>query len=85
VRVNPSAFVGHLQTLLEEFEKRFQQFTPIEPVAAFFVNPFTCQIDVTETAAYIGRLIQERAEELELEILDLQNYVLKSYATHENF
>jgi hypothetical protein len=66
--------------------KEFQQFTAIEPVAAFFVNPFTCQIDVTETSAYIGRHIQERAEELELEILDLQNdVVLKSYASNENF
>jgi hypothetical protein len=82
---SPSPFVGHLQTLLEEFEKRFQQFTAIEPVVTSFVNPFTCQIEVTETAASIGRLIQTRAEELELEILDLKNdVVLKSYATHEN-
>jgi hypothetical protein len=44
----PSPFVGHLETLLEEFEKRFQQFTAIEQVVAFFfVNPFACQIDVT--------------------------------------
>jgi hypothetical protein len=52
----------------------------------FFVNPVTCQIDVTEISANTGRHIQERAEELKLEILDLQNdVVLKSYATHENF
>uniref|UniRef100_K7GCV0 Uncharacterized protein n=1 Tax=Pelodiscus sinensis TaxID=13735 RepID=K7GCV0_PELSI len=63
---NPSPFVIHIQTLLEQFEKRFQQFTIIEPVVAFLVNPFTSQIEV-------------RTEEVELEILDLQNdIVLKS-------
>jgi hypothetical protein len=45
----------------------------------------TCQIEVTETAASIEKLVQTRAEELEVEILDLQNYVLISYATHKNF
>jgi hypothetical protein len=40
-----------------------------------------CQIEVTEPAASTGKLIQASAEELELEILDLQNVVvLKSYA-----
>jgi hypothetical protein len=83
---SPSPFVDHLQILLEEFEKRFQQFTAIEPVVAFFVNPFTCQIEVTETALFVGRLIQARTEELELGVLDLQNDVVpKSYATHGNF
>jgi hypothetical protein len=55
-------------------------------MVAFFGNPFTCQIEVTETAEYIGRLIQARAEGLEVDILDLQiDVILKSYATHENF
>jgi hypothetical protein len=42
-------------------------------------------MEVTETAACTGMLIQARAEELELDILDLKNYiVLKSVGTHEN-
>jgi hypothetical protein len=57
----------------------------IKPVVAFFVNPFTCQIEVTETAASTGRLNKVRAEELEMVILDLQNDVLKSYATMKTF
>jgi hypothetical protein len=82
-----SPFVNHLQTLLEEFKKRFQQFTTTELVVTFFfVNPFTYKIEETETATSIGRLFQARAEELEPEILDLQNKaVLKSYTTNENF
>ncbi|CAM4592755.1 unnamed protein product [Lepidochelys olivacea] len=83
---NPSPFVIHIQTLLEKFEKRFQQFTIIEPVVAFLVNPFTCQIEVTEMATSIASLIQVRTEDVELEILDLENdIVLKSCATDENF
>ncbi|XP_077677617.1 general transcription factor II-I repeat domain-containing protein 2A-like [Eretmochelys imbricata] len=83
---NPSPFVIHIQTLLEQFEKRCQQFTIIEPVVAFLVNPFTCQIEVTEMATSIASLIQVRTEDMELEIVDLQNdIVLKSCATHENF
>ncbi|CAM2114566.1 unnamed protein product [Caretta caretta] len=83
---NPSPFVIHIQTLLEQSEKRFQQFTTIEPVVAFLVNPFTCQIEVTEMATSIVSLIQERIEDVEWEILDLQNdIVLKSCATDENF
>jgi hypothetical protein len=50
-------------------------------VVASFGNPYTFQ-----TAASIGRLFQAQAEEVELEILDLQNDdVLTSCATHENF
>ncbi|XP_075768584.1 general transcription factor II-I repeat domain-containing protein 2A-like [Pelodiscus sinensis] len=83
---NPSPFVIHFQTLLQQFEKRFQQFTIIEPVVAFLVNPFTSQIEVTEMATSIASLVQVRTEEVELEILDLQNdIVLKSCATDENF
>uniref|UniRef100_K7FGN3 HAT C-terminal dimerisation domain-containing protein n=1 Tax=Pelodiscus sinensis TaxID=13735 RepID=K7FGN3_PELSI len=67
---NPSLFVIRIQPLLEQFKR---DFTIIEPVVAFLVNPFTSQIEV-------------RTEEVELEILDLQNdIVLKSCATDENF
>jgi hypothetical protein len=53
---------------------------------SFLCIPFTCQIEVTETAAAIERFIQARAEEQKLEILDLQNdIVLKSYTTHKRF
>jgi hypothetical protein len=34
-------------------------------------HPFTYQMEVTETATSIERFIQARAEELELDILDL--------------
>lgn len=48
------------------------------------VNSSTCQMEVTETAVCTGMLIQAMTEELELDILDLQNYVVpKSFGTHE--
>jgi hypothetical protein len=51
----------------------------------FNINPLSCQAEVTEAAAFKGKLIQSRAEEVELEFLDLQSVVLKLCVTHENF
>jgi hypothetical protein len=42
-------------------------------------------VEVTETAASTGRLIQAREEELETVTLDLHHDVLKRYAAHANF
>jgi hypothetical protein len=57
----PSPFAGYLQTFLVQFKKRFQQFTVIEPIVGLY--NFTCQTEVTETAASIRSLILAAAEE----------------------
>jgi hypothetical protein len=79
----------HLLATFKHFwrssKRDFNSSPPLNQWYLFFLNPFACQIDVTETAASIGILIQARTEELEMAILDLQNdVVLKSYATHKN-
>jgi hypothetical protein len=57
--------VNHFQTLQGESEKRVQHSTAIESVMAFmYITSFSFQIDVTEIAAFIERLIQACAEEL---------------------
>lgn len=38
--LSPSPFIGHLQTLLEEFVKRLKQFTAFETVVALSLPPF---------------------------------------------
>lgn len=84
--INVSLFIKHLQVLQEQFEKRFQQFTIIEPMVSFFINPFTCKTNIMEVAAYIAEVVQVKAEELELEILDLQSdLMLKSLISDEDF
>lgn len=74
--LNVSLFIETLQVLQKQFEERFLQFTNIEPIVSFCINPFTCQINVMELAACIADLVQGKAEELELEILDLKNDIL---------
>ncbi|KAG8222172.1 hypothetical protein J437_LFUL001263 [Ladona fulva] len=58
IEIDLSSFVVNLQSLQNQFEKRFQQFTTIEPMVIFFVNPFTCQVNVTKMAAQIAELVQ---------------------------
>lgn len=82
---DPNLFIGHLQKLLEQFENRFQQFSIIEPVASFFVNPFNPQINISEVANSMGKIIQEEASSIEDEILNIQtDIVLKSCGLNEN-
>jgi hypothetical protein len=50
-------------------------------MVAFSVNPFTFQTDVIETASSTGRLIQARAEESEMENMDIHDDVLKDMRT----
>ncbi|KAG8233889.1 hypothetical protein J437_LFUL005216 [Ladona fulva] len=57
VEIDLSSFVVNLQSLQNQFEKRFQQFTTIQPMVTFFVNPFTCQVNVTKMAAHIAELV----------------------------
>ena len=57
----------------KQFVERFLQFTHIEPIVSFCINPFTCQINVMEMDACIAYFVQGKTEELELEILDLKN------------
>ena len=72
-QLNGSLFIKHLQVLKKQFEGRFLQFRPIEPIVSFCINPFTCQINVIKMAACIADFVQGKTEEVELEILDLKN------------
>ncbi|KAG8236400.1 hypothetical protein J437_LFUL014921 [Ladona fulva] len=38
---NFEGFTGHLKKLMNQFEKRFQDFSCLEPLVSVFVNPFT--------------------------------------------
>ena len=71
---------------MEQFGSRFQQFTIIEHVATFLVNPFTTQVVMTETAESIAELHQAETSEIEEEIIDFQNdLILKTRDSDEIF
>ncbi|GFT40985.1 DUF4371 domain-containing protein [Nephila pilipes] len=74
-----------LSTFVFNFQLHFQQFNIIEPMVTFFVNPYTDQINVTEIATYISEFLQVRREEVEIEILDLQNYIILKTIILEEF
>lgn len=79
-------YISHLEKLLHQFDIRFKQFTSVEPVATFFVNPFSTQFDISEIAKSIGELLQEESVKIEEEILNFKNdVILKSYSTAEHF
>ncbi|KAG8237197.1 hypothetical protein J437_LFUL016083 [Ladona fulva] len=82
----PSQFTSHLKTLLNQFEKRFQDFSCLEPLVSFFVKPFTIHHEATETATAIARIISSEVENLELEIVDLKkDIILQAHATDVDF
>lgn len=58
------------QMLKEQFEKKYQEFTIIDPMIYFYINHFTCPIKIIEIVAFIAELVQVRAKELKLEVLD---------------
>ena len=83
--LNGSLFIKHLQVLKKQFEERFLQFTHIEPIVSFCINPFTSQINVMEMVACIADFVQAKTEEVELEILDFKNYILVKFLISEDF
>lgn len=83
--VDLNLFVTHLKKLLKQFESRFQQFSIIEPVVTFYLNPFNAHTDVTLIADFIAKMLQEEASKIEEEILKIQNdIILKSNELNES-
>jgi hypothetical protein len=81
----PLPFVGHLENLNEEFQRRFQEFSSTETEIKFVVNPFNA-VDVSETATLIANPFQADVRELGLEIINIQSdIVLQSYSKEKNF
>jgi hypothetical protein len=78
-------FVGHLENLKKEFQRRFQELSSIVTVIKFVVNPFNA-VDVSETETSIANLFQTDVRGLELEIINIQSdIVLQSYSKEKNF
>ncbi|KAL7870465.1 hypothetical protein SRHO_G00079620 [Serrasalmus rhombeus] len=70
-----------LDICLSEFDKRFQDFALIEPIATFMCYPFREDAEVVSLASKIATLFQLNSSGVEDEILTLQaNIELKSRA-----
>ncbi|XP_069502334.1 general transcription factor II-I repeat domain-containing protein 2-like [Ambystoma mexicanum] len=75
-------YAEHLDLIRKDFEKRFSDFTIIEPVATFITNPFM-ETDVTDTASQIANAFRLSILDLEMEIITLQaDLHLKARSSH---
>ncbi|MGL6121402.1 MAG: hypothetical protein ACRC0V_12975 [Fusobacteriaceae bacterium] len=79
-------FISCLANLYKEFECRFEQFSIIDPIVTFFINPFNSNIDITKLANSMGQILQKESDKIEIEILNIQNDImLQSIGLNEKF
>ncbi|XP_067937246.1 general transcription factor II-I repeat domain-containing protein 2A-like [Watersipora subatra] len=82
--LNSAHYIQQVQSISSEFDKRFNDFASVEPVATYMCFPFATDIDVEDIAFKMGALFQLDTTALENEIVSLQNDIeMKSRATTE--
>ena len=80
-----ASYANQLNMILDEFNRRFADFSHVLPAITFLSNPF-CNSDVTDTASHLGSIFKLNVSDLEMEIITLQTDVqLKSNAEHQEF
>ena len=70
---------------LSEFDKRFQNFAPLEPVATFICYPFQEDTEVDSLTSKIATLFHLYSSGVEDEILTLQADIQLKSRTHGQF
>ncbi|KAG8233569.1 hypothetical protein J437_LFUL012933 [Ladona fulva] len=78
----PLRFTGHLKTLLNQFEKRFQDFSCLEPVVSFCANPFTTK--QLKPPQQLQELFPQKWKTSNWKS-SLKNIILQAYATDVDF
>uniref|UniRef100_A0A6P7GZ54 General transcription factor II-I repeat domain-containing protein 2B-like n=1 Tax=Diabrotica virgifera virgifera TaxID=50390 RepID=A0A6P7GZ54_DIAVI len=82
--VTTHQFVKHFDSLLTEFNKRFEEFSELETFLIFFINPYSHRNEGVKRFQHIFSISNK--EDLELEIINITNDIqLKSYCNEENF
>ena len=69
-----STYANQLNMILDEFNRRFADFTYVLPAITFLSNPF-CNSDVTDTESHLGSIFKLNVSDLEMEIISLQTDV----------
>ncbi len=78
-------YTNQLNIILDEFKKRFADFSNVLPAATFISNPF-CNTDVSDIASQLGLLFSLNVSDLEIEIITLQSDLqLRSKSNHPEF
>lgn len=79
-----ACYAEQIDTVLSDFDRRFQDFALLEPVATFMCFPFREDAEVDVLASKISTMFQLSSAEVEDEILSLQADInLKSRANEQ--
>lgn len=79
-------YVSEIDSVIQEFERRFGDFQKIESIVEYMSFPFKSDLDIKEIAVTISENYSLSKLSLESEILTLKNDIfLKARATEESF
>ncbi|KAJ8362371.1 hypothetical protein AAFF_G00378160 [Aldrovandia affinis] len=84
VKLDSARYIEQVQSISSEFDRRYIDFSSLEPVATYTRFPFGTDIYVDDIASKVGSFFHLDTTAVENEILTLQNDIqMKSRATTE--
>uniref|UniRef100_A0A669C9P0 HAT C-terminal dimerisation domain-containing protein n=1 Tax=Oreochromis niloticus TaxID=8128 RepID=A0A669C9P0_ORENI len=85
LQLDSARYTEHIDNCLSEFDKRFQDFSLLEPVATFMCYPFREDAEVDSLASKIAKLFHLNSSGVEDEILTLQADIELKSRDHGQF
>ncbi|KAK1906290.1 EPM2A-interacting protein 1 [Dissostichus eleginoides] len=81
-QLDSTRYEEQVQSILTEFERRFTDFSSIEPIAGYLCFPFGGSMDVDEIVSKVNSLLDLDSSAVENEMLTLSNDIdIKSSTT----
>lgn len=71
-QLDSERYIEQMKKIKSDFDRRFQDFALLEPVATFMCFPFGDEHEVDSLASDLGKLFQMNPSALEDEVLALQ-------------
>ena len=84
-QLNSARYTEQIDNCLSEFDKRFQDFSLLEPVATFMCYPFQEDAEVDSLASKMITLFHLNSDKVEEEILTLQTDIQLKSRAHGQF
>ena len=84
-QLDSARYTEQITDCLSEFDKRFQDFSLLEPVATFMCYPFQEDVEVDSLASNIASLFHMNSSGVEHEILTLQTDIELKSRAHGQF
>ena len=84
-QLDSARYTEQIGTIVSEFDKRFQDFALLEPVATFMCYPFQEDVEVDSLASKIATLFHLNSSGVEDEMLTLQADIQLKARAHGQF